>query len=298
MFESIRYFLLRALRNMSASPVLCSASVLTMAVALAAVGAFLLVVLNLHSLTANWREDVQLVAYLDQLPPADELGRVEEGLRGWPEVEGVVFVSRQQALERFRKRLGPDSDLLTGIDAAVLPASLEISFADGYRDRVSVERVAKRMRAEFNLGDLQYGRDWLEQFEAFTALLELVGTVLGAFLVFAAAFIVTNTIKLTLYARRDELEVMSLVGATLRFIKLPFLIEGLLQGLLGGLLALAILAAVYHLVLREGLQVLLLTPAGFSIRFLPPAMQYGLAAAGVALGVTGSLLALRKFVRI
>ncbi len=296
--EAIRYFLFRSLRNMASSPLLCSAAILTMGVALAAVGVFLLVVLNLQNLTKDWRDDIQVVAYMDKVPSATELDEVLQKVKAFPEVETAIFVSKTDALQRFTKRLGEDSDLLTGLRADVLPASLELQLKGEYQTRNAVQQVADRLKSELKLEDLQYGKDWLEQFESFTTLLELVGVVLGGFLVFAAVFIVSNTIKLTLYARRDELEIMTLVGATLRFIKTPFIIEGLLQGILGGVLAVVILYGLHHFVLKDGLQVLLLTPAGFTIEFLPREMQLAIAAAGAFLGVLGSLLALRRFVRI
>lgn len=296
--EAIRYFLFRSLRNMASSPLLCSAAILTMGVALAAVGVFLLVVLNLQNLTKDWRDDIQVVAYMDRVPSATELDEVLQKVKTFPEVETAIFVSKTDALQRFTKRLGEDSDLLTGLRADVLPASLELQLKGEYQTRNAVQQVADRLKSELKLEDLQYGKDWLEQFESFTTLLELVGVVLGGFLVFAAVFIVSNTIKLTLYARRDELEIMTLVGATLRFIKTPFIIEGLLQGILGGVLAVGILYGLHHFVLKDGLQVLLLTPAGFTIEFLPREMQLAIGAAGAFLGVLGSLLALRRFVRI
>lgn len=298
MLDRPRYFLARALRNMSGSPFLCSAAILTMAVALTSVGVFFLVVLNLQALTANWQEDIQVLAFLERTPAAGELQQRLDLIRGFPEVEEVRFVDSRQALERFRTRLGQDSDLLEGIAPDVLPPSLEVALKPAARNRPAVQQVVTRLESEAGLTDLQYGKDWLEQFESFTNLVRLVGAVLGGFLVFAAVFIASNTIKLTLYARRDELEIMTLVGATLRFIKTPFLLEGLFQGLLAGGLALGLLSLVYHLLLRDSLQILLLAPTGFTIHFLPPAYQLAIAAAGAVLGVLGSLLALRKFVRI
>lgn len=296
--EAIRYFVMRSLRNMVGSPLLCTAAIFTMGVALAAVGAFLLVVVNLQHLTADWREDLQIVIFLDQEPSQPQVAESISQITALPEVAEVAFINKSQALQRFKKRLGDDSDLLEGVRATVLPASFEVELKPQARTRQTVASVAERLNRELGFSDLQYGKDWLEQFESFTSLVKLIGMVLGSFFIFAAVFIVSNTIKLTLYARRDELEIMTLVGATLRFIKAPFLLEGLIQGILGGLLALALLYGLYHGVLKEGLQVLLLAPTGFTIHFLPETMQWGIAGAGAALGLLGSLLALRKFVRI
>jgi cell division transport system permease protein len=148
------------------------------------------------------------------------------------------------------------------------------------------------------LSDLRYGQEWLERFESFVSLLRLAGAILGGFLLFAALFIVANTIKLTLYARRDELEIMALVGATPMFIKSPFLLEGALQGALGGGLAVAGAYALFQLFLQQGLNSLLLASGVERVTFLPLSWQLLLIAAGVLLGLAGSLLSLRKLVRI
>ena len=232
------YFFRRALRNMRQSPVLSLASVGTIAVALALLAFFAIAVLNVQQLTASWGETLAIVAYLDEVP---EEGVVKDWIRDieqYPEVEKVLFVSRDMAFERFRKRLGDDAGLVEGLGSDVLPASLEISLTDESRNELAMTSVVERLRVDHRFTDLQYGQGWLEKLEAFLLLLKMSGATLGGFLVFAALVIVANTIKLTLYARQDELEAMAMVGATALFIKLPFLVEGAIQGVLGGLTAL------------------------------------------------------------
>jgi cell division transport system permease protein len=145
--------------------------------------------------------------------------------------------------------------------------------------------------------DLQYGQGWLEKLEAFLLLLRVSGAALGGFLVFAALVIVANTIKLTLYARQDELDAMVMVGATSLFIKLPFLVEGALQGVLGGLTALGLSFLVFEVVLQKSLGSLLLITGIDTIHFLPIHWQIMLILGGGLIGLLGSLFALRKFVR-
>lgn len=293
----VGYFLRRALRNMRQSPVLSLASIGTVAVALALLAFFAIAVLNVQSLTASWGEDLTIVAYLDDVPG-------EEVVKGWvrevesfPEVAAVVFVSRAEAFERFRKRLGNDADLVEGLGPDVLPASLEISLADNWRTESALNSVVERLRKDQRFDDLQYGQGWLEKLEAFLLLLRLSGSALGGFLVFSALVIVANTIKLTLYARQDELEAMAMVGGTSLFIKLPYLVEGAIQGLLGGLSALALSFLVFQVVLQRSLGSLLLITGVDTIRFLPPLWQALLVLGGGLIGLLGSLFALRKFVR-
>ena len=149
-----------------------------------------------------------------------------------------------------------------------------------------------------NLDDLRYGQKWLERFTSFVQMLRFVGIVLGGFLLLAALFIVSNTIKLTLYARRDELEIMALVGATMRFIKVPFMLEGAIQGFLGGLLSLLFLALSFSFIIARSLNSFWLTPADFELLFLSFSQQLTLVLSGVLLGTLGSLSSLRRFVRL
>jgi cell division transport system permease protein len=298
LFERSGFFVFRALRNMRQSPMLCGAAVGTVAVALTILAFFAIVVLNVQKLTRHWSEDVQVVAFIDTAPEERLLRQWIADIRGLPEVEKVEFVSSIEALKRFKKRLADDADLLEGVDLDILPASLEITLNEDSRNRVAVSTLVSRLRQNTGLSDLRYGQEWLERFEAFVSLLRLAGAILGGFLLFAALFIVANTIKLTLYARRDELEIMALVGATPMFIKSPFLLEGALQGALGGGLAVAGAYALFQLFLRQGLDSLLLASGVERVTFLPMSWQLLLIAAGVLLGLTGSLLSLRKLVRI
>lgn len=291
------YFLKRALRNMRQSPVLSLASIATVAVALALLAFFAIAVLNVQQLTASWGETLAIVAYLDDVPDDKAVSDWVKDIESYPEVAKVTFVTRQTAIERFRKRLGNDADLIEGLGPEVLPASLEITLADNWRNEAAIAKVVERLRTDHRFGDLQYGQGWLEKLEAFLLLLRVSGSALGGFLVFAALVIVANTIKLTLYVRQDELEAMAMVGGTSLFIKLPYLVEGALQGLFGGVIALGLSFLVFEVVLQKSLGSLLLITGIDTISFLPPIWQGMLVVGGSLIGLLGSLFALRKFVR-
>ena len=299
MFERLGYLVAhRALRNMRQSPFLCAAAIGTVAVALAILAFFAVVVLNVQKLTGHWSKEVQVVSYIDELPEERQLRGWIEEIRHLPEVAEVTLVSREEAFDRFRKRLARDADLLDGLDPDILPASLEIALHETYRTRQGVEAVVERLKRNKALSDVRYGQEWLERFESFLTLLRLAGGILGGFLLFAALFIVSNTIKLTLYARRDELEIMTLVGGTPLFIKMPFLLEGALQGAVGGILALGGAYMLFLFFVQRGLSALLPLAGLEGIAFLPSSWQLMVIAAGTLLGLVGSLISLRKFVRI
>ena len=291
------YFVRRAVRNMQQSPVLSLASVGTIAVALALLAFFAIAVLNVQQLTASWGESLAIVVYLDEVPEESVVKGWIGDIEGYPEVNKVDYVSRDMAFERFRKRLGVDAELVEGLGPEVLPASLEIRLADKWRNEVAVTAVVDRLRQDHRFTDLQYGQGWLEKLEAFLLLLRMTGAALGGFLVFAALVIVANPIKLTLYARQDELEAMAMVGATSLFIKPPFFVEGALQGFLGGITALGLSFLVFEIVLQKSLGSLLLITGIDTIHFLPLPWQVMLILGGALIGLLGSLFALRKFVR-
>jgi cell division transport system permease protein len=291
------YFLKRALRNMRQSPVLSLASVGTVALALALLAFFAIAVLNVQQLTSSWNENLAIVAYLDDVPEEKVVKGWIKDVESYPEVDKVTFVSRKDAFARFAKRLGDDADLIEGLGEDVLPASLEITLADDWHSESALTDVVERLRNDHRFEDLQYGQGWLEKLEAFLLLLRVSGSALGGFLVFAALVIVANTIKLTLYARQDELEAMAMVGGTSLFIKLPYLIEGALQGLLGGVTALLLSFLVFQVILQKSLGSLLLITGIDTIHFLPLVWQGMLVVGGGLIGLLGSLFALRKFVR-
>jgi cell division transport system permease protein len=283
---------------MRQSPFLCGAAIGTVAVALTILAFFTILVVNIQQLTSQWSKEIQVVAYLEEVPQEERLQEWLRDIRQIPEVESVLFVSRDEAYTRFQKRLAQDADLLEGLGPEFLPASVEITMGEKFRTRQGVETVVTRLRMNAAWKDVRYGHEWLDRFESFLQLIRLGGAILGGFLLFATLFIVANTIKLTLYARRDELEIMSLVGATPLFIKVPFLLEGAIQGGLGGAAALGGAYLIFHFALQEGLTRLLLASGINGIIFLPFKYQLLLLGAGVLLGFFGSLVSLRKFVRI
>ncbi|MCK5913849.1 MAG: permease-like cell division protein FtsX [Desulfuromusa sp.] len=298
MLDKIRYFILRALRNMRQWPFLCTASILTMAIALATVATFFLVVVNIEQLASRWTKEIQVVAYLQKAPKQQDIAGLTQKLKKISEVELVNYVSPADAMQRFKKHLGTDASLLEGVSRDLLPASFELGLRSEFRNQQGIYTVIEQLENLLEVDDLRYGQEWLERFNDFVKMLRFVGIILGGFLLFAALFIVSNTIKLTLYARRDELEIMALVGATMRFIKIPFMLEGAIQGLLGGLISLVFLAISFVFIISYSLESFWLTPAGFDLVFLTLTQQITLVFSGIVLGILGSLSSLRRFVRI
>jgi cell division transport system permease protein len=283
---------------MRQSPLLCTAAIGTVAVSLTIIAFFSILFFNIEQLTVHWGRQVQIKAFLDVVPETEVLQAWTRKIQSFPEVEKVVFVTQKQAFEGFRERLGQNADLLHGLTPQILPASLEIQLKKIYRTIDGVQAVVDKLKQNKNLKDMRYGQDWLERFESFVTLLKFSAGILGSFLLFATIFIVSNTIKLTLYARRDELEIMALVGGTPLFIKTPYIFEGAFQGAFGGLIALGTTYLIYFFFLKKSLITLLFTMGVKDIIFLPLTYQLTFLFTGIFLGAAGSMVSLRKFVRI
>src|SRR6185369_388013 len=177
-------------------------------------------------------------------------------------------------------------------------ASFEISLKRANRDTQGVELFVSSLKRIPGISEVQYGEEWVRRFNTFLNFMRLLGALLGTFLVIAVIFIVSNTIKLTIYSRRDELEVMALVGATRFFIKAPFLLEGLIQGVAGSILSVVLLFGLYEGFLHNAGSFLTFNPATSGMSFLPPEYVAGLLLAGALLGFIGSLTSLKRFINV
>jgi len=292
------YYFRRALANLRQNVFVSVVTVGTISLALLILSLFMLVFVNLENAAENWSEKVQVTAYFDRELTAQEQTALRAKINAIAGVEKLNYVSRDEALKRFKSRLRGQETLLEGVRPEILPTSLEISLKRAHRDSQGVENFVASLRRIPEIGELQYGEEWVRRFNTFLNFMRMLGALLGGFLLLAVVFIVSNTIKLTIYARRDELEVMSLVGATPFFIKAPFLIEGVLQGGAGASLSLLLLVAMYEGFLHNTGGFLTFNPATAGLSFLPLEYAGGILLAGVLLGFMGSLTSLKRFINI
>ena len=286
-----------ALRGFAASPLTSGVAVVTIAVTLVLVGAFALLVANMESVLVRFGDALRVTAFLDD--HVDESGQraLAEAAGRLPGVESVSLISKEQALERFRRGVGRGAALLEGLSENPLPASLEISLAPELRSSEGLARVAAQVAKLDGVADVASGRDWVEGYLRGVALVRGTGTGLGVILALASLLIIANTIRLAVLSRRDEIEILSLVGASRGFVAAPFLIEGWLQGAVGGALALGALYAIFRLVLpglEFGLELVL---GGVAPRFFDLREAFLLVAAGSGLGLFGAGVAVASEVR-
>ena len=217
------------------------------------------------------------------------LAEVVETVEG---VESVRVVSKQEAMERFRAGVGRGGALLDGLGENPLPASLEITLVPERRSPAGMAVVVEALTGLPGIDELASGQDWVEGYLRFVALIRGLAFGLGAILVLATLLIVANTIRLAFYARRDELDILALVGASRTFVRVPFLLEGTVQGFAGGLLALLVVWGTYELVLPEVRSGLELLVGRAELHFFSGAQAAGLVGAGAGLGLLGAITAL------
>jgi cell division transport system permease protein len=266
-------------------------AIVLITLSLAALGCFWLLSLNLGRAVEQWRERVRVVVYLREEPRAagvdDLLGRVQ-ALDG---VQRVRFVSRAEALSSLKRSLGAQAGVVDQLPRNPLPASLEVTPTPEAATPDSTRELVQRLSAMSEVDEVQGGAEWVESLAQWQRLFQLTGLGVGAVLALAAILTVTTATTLVLHARRDEMEIMRLVGATEAVIRLPLLLQGMTQGLLGAALALAALVAA-HAVFAPRLEPLLTLTLGLARAvFLSPAQMALLLAGGAMLGAFGGLLA-------
>ncbi len=293
----IVYFLKRAIRGMRGNPTVTLLSVITITVSLLTLGTFLLLYQNLREAAVTWGGKMQVVAYLAEGMGPDEVNRLSESISRLPEVSAVKYVSREDALARFRGDLGGQAGILEGLSRNPLPASLEVTLREGSTSPGGVRAFAGKVGGISGVEDVQYGEEWIAQYGAFIDFLRIVGLLLGAFLLAGSVLVVASTIRLAVYARREELEILALVGASKPFVRIPFLIEGILQGVLGGGLAVGILYGAFRTLEPRLSKSFLLAAGNFDLSFLPVGAVLTLVGIGAAVGLIGSLLSVARFGR-
>lgn len=293
-FSTKEYFVKETYKSIRRNGFMSFASISTVAVSLLVLGMFLMIFLNTNNLAQYLESQVQVSVYMQDSATDKELTAVKEKLTKMPGVVKVTQVSKQQALERFKKRLGDQEQLLHSLGKEnPFPNSFEIQVDNPERIKVLTPQIGQLPKVE----TAKFGQEVVEHLFQLTKILRFGGILLVVFLAMATLFIISNTIRLTVFARRKEVIIMKYVGATDWFIRWPFLLEGMTLGFFGAVLASVLINSIY-----SGL----LTRIHATLAFLPllptsPLLIYVdlfLLIAGTGIGALGSYISLRKFLRV
>ncbi|MGD2080519.1 MAG: permease-like cell division protein FtsX [Nitrospirota bacterium] len=265
-------------------------STLSIATGLFLIALAVLVVYNIEGAAGRLPERFSITVYLDDGLSADEVQHISGEIRGRPGVKGVEYTSKDEALAELGAAMSDASFILEGLEENPLPASLNVSLDRNSVADESVEALAETIRGLEGVEDVEYGRKLLEVIEGARRGVKIIGGLLVTALSAALVFVCYTTVKILFYRKKEEVETLTLLGATRGFIRAPFLIEGSLIGLGGGLLGAAAVGAV-AVAAYARLEASLPLLGSLS---MPLEVLYGLPAAGFGLGLIGSFIAIGR----
>lgn len=294
MFSSLGYFWKETFYSLFRNKFMAVASVLTVTLSMFILGVFLCAVLNINHMATYLENQVEMTVYLKDGLNTEQVMAVGKKLKALPDLKEIKFTNKDQAMAEFKQRLGDQQGILDAINGNPLPSSYSTSFATPASLKNAVSIVTQYPEVD----SVQYGQDIIEQLYKVAQVIRIGGIILIVFLAGAELFIIPNTIRLTVFARRREIQIMKYVGATNGFIRWPFIFEGMIIGFIGSGLS--------AFILWEGYKVVLMEMAQAGLVFIPmiplwPFIGYMtvmLLAAGIIIGILGSTISLRKYMKV
>ena len=285
------FLLGEALRDLRRAGRVALTAVVLITLSLVALGGFWLLSANLGRAVSEWKDRVRVILYLRREPTSLEQVVLLERVKAIPNVAGARYISKAEALTSLKRMLGKDATVTDNLPSNPLPASIEVTPTSGAATPEGARVLITRLGTLPEVEEVEGSVEWVERLSDWQRLLVLIGLGLGATLALAAILTVTTATTLVLHARRDETEIMRLVGAPEAAIRLPLLLQGLIQGLLGATLALLALVVFYRLAAPKLEPLMSITVGLPTLEFLPTSAVLRLLAAGAALGAFGGWLA-------
>jgi cell division transport system permease protein len=292
--RTLEYFVKEVLASLRHNGLMSLASVSTVALSLLILGMFLIMVFNLNHMASALESQVQVSVYLQDELNEQDVSLVGQQIAKVSGVKKVEYVTKDQALKRFKERLGEQQSILNALgETNPLPNGYDIKVEHPEQVKGIAQAIANIKGVE----NVRYGKEFVENLFSITKMVRTFGMILIVFLALAAMFIISNTIRITVFARRKEIGIMKYVGATDWFIRWPFLIEGMTLGFAGALVAVLLLMKTYSIITGHVAE---------SIAFLPILPQYPmlmyltvfLLCVGTTIGAIGSAISLRKFLKV
>lgn len=278
------YSVREALAAFRRSPLLAFLSVMAIGFSLFVIGLFGLTAYNISQAIEQVEAKVEIVAYLDDATTPAQLELAQAEIGALPEVLELRYVTKTEALADAMAEMEEFRDVFADLEQNPLPASMELRLKPGSRTPAAVQKVSKRLEAYPFVEDVRYGREWLDKIFLLRRIAGGAATVIGGAFAVVAAIIIATAIRIAVFARREEISIMRLVGATDAFVQRPFLLEGLMTGALGGLLAALLTWGAYRILDRTM----------FQIAWLPGEWVFVVVAAGTVFGLLSSMVAVRR----
>ena len=273
-------------------------SVMTIAISIGILGLFLIVFFNLNGLLTSWNQQVQLVIYLGDDISRSQKSDLEDLFKLNSKVQSTEEVSKEKAWQEFKlkqmDRAGVDLDL--GFNP--LPASFRIRFTVSDNRSLHIREFAEQIRGEPGVESVEFGEKWIGRFEKFMLICRVFLLGVGILLSLGLILIISNTIRLSIYSRQDEIELMLLIGATPRFVKIPFLLEGMLQGLSGSLISLGLMGTIYIYMKNEFQPSIESIARGMEFQFISQPFLLILVGLSVLIGFIASYISTYQFMQV
>jgi cell division transport system permease protein len=293
--RALKYFIVEAAGSLWRGRRAAILAVLTIGAGLFVLGFFLIVNTNLQRLTAQWGEAAEFAVYLRDTATPEQVQAVKDLVAKSGLASNQQQVSKEQAADRFKQEFPDLGATAAKLERNPFPASIEVRLRSDVRSAEdAVNALATTLAAKPGVSDVRYDRRWLTRLNGIIRFVRTIGIIIIAMLAIAAALTVGNVVRLAAHARRDEIEIMQLVGAPLTYVRGPLVLEGIMQGGAGALLAIVALAALFGIVrARFGGMVADAVGLG-SITFLPVELSAILLVGGMLLGCVGGLIVARS----
>lgn len=287
------FYFQKALRDIRNNRFLNLVTIVTIALSILIVSAFALFVENANKIMQSWEKGIRIMVYpVEDLSRSDRL-ELEQRILALEGVAGIRFISREEALSLLKNQMKGQPSLFEDLKENPLPDAFEIRVAALTNLTESIGRLASRINSFSHVNAVEYGQKWLGRFSRVLGLFRMTAYAMGALFFMAAVFIVANTIRLLLYSRREEIEIMRLVGASDHFIRIPFYIEGLIHGALGAMLGVATLFVAFASASSNVGQDF--TSGFIQIRFLSPWTVVSIVGCSTMVGWLGCYFSLKQF---
>ena len=293
--NNLGYLIKEGIRGIFLHGFMSFAAVCVTVACLLIVGTFSAVVYNVSIMVEQLNKTNEVIVYVDSQKPLSEAKSVETAVRRVDNILSTDFISREEALKNFAEDLG-QSDALNGVAAEDLNYRIVVTLADNSRIRETVEQL----KSLPDVAEVKASFELAEAFSTIQQVLEIASIAVIAGLLLVSLLIISNTVKLAMYDRRDEIAIMKMVGATNGFIRLPFIVEGFALGMVGAAIAFALEWVMYDTIMLEIEKVetlrKLLTLAPFDELLIPMVAIF--AGAGLFVGIVGSWTSIRKFMDV
>lgn len=273
-------------------------SVLIIGFSFLVIGIFLALSNNLTYLGQQLSNNLAISFFLDKNLKSTELEYIKSQILASELVDRVTFVSSEDALNRFQANFPELREILDNLKSNPFPPSFEVKLKEKILSLSAIVYFMEKIKGLKGVIDVQFNQDWVEKMDSLSRIVQAVGFFLGGILILASFFIISNVVRLNVFARKNEIEILRLVGATNTFIRIPFLLEGFVLGLLGSLISLLILfilVKVFPIYIGSSLGA---ARELFTLRPLTMEQALWLVAGGVVTGTLGSVTSVSRFLRI